>query len=98
MTLISNLLIKARLQMERLQENSYSEHATTPSLMLQYFKDENSMFYASYSDGFKSGGYEALGTALANNGAYNSEGVDAYEFGYKTSSDKMKVKCELLSF
>ena len=74
-----------------LQENSYSESATTPSLMLQYFKDENSMLYASYSDGFKAGGYEALGTALANNGAYDSEGVDAYEIGYKTSSDKMKV-------
>ena len=74
-----------------LQANSYSESATTPSLMLQYFKDENSMFYASYSDGFKSGGYEALGTALANNGAYESEGVDAYEIGYKTSSEKMKA-------
>ena len=59
--------------------------------MVQYFKDENSMFYASYSDGFKSGGYEALGTALANNGLYGSEGVYAYEFGYKTSSEKMKL-------
>lgn len=74
-----------------LQENSYSETATTPSLLLQYFQDENSMLYASYSDGFKAGGYEALGTALANNGAYNSEGVDAYEIGYKTSSDNMKL-------
>jgi outer membrane receptor protein involved in Fe transport len=74
-----------------LQENAYSESATTPSLMVQYFKDENSMLYVSYSDGFKAGGYEALGTALANNGAYNSEGVDAYEIGYKTSNDKMKM-------
>ena len=49
--------------------------------MLQYFKDENSMIYASYSDGVKAGGYEYLGTALANNGAYGSEGVDAYEIG-----------------
>jgi len=74
-----------------LQANLYSEDAFLPSLMVQYFKDENSMFYASYSDGFKSGGYEALGTALANNGLYGSEGVDAYEFGYKTSSEKMKL-------
>ena len=74
-----------------LQENSYSETATTPSLMLQYFQDENSMLYASYSDGFKAGGYEALGTALPNNGSYNSEGVDAFEIGYKTSSDNMKL-------
>ena len=74
-----------------LQENSYSETATTPSLMLQYFQDENSMLYASYSDGFKAGGYEALGTALPNNGRYYSEGVDAFEIGYKTSADNMKV-------
>ena len=59
--------------------------------LVQYFKDENSMFYASYSDGFKSGGYEAIGVFKANKGAYGSEAVDAYEFGYKTSNDKMKM-------
>jgi outer membrane receptor protein involved in Fe transport len=71
--------------------DSYNENATLPSLMIQYFKDENSMFYASYSDGFKSGGYEALGVYKANRGSYGSEAVDAYEFGYKTSNDKMKM-------
>ena len=71
--------------------DSYDENATLPSLMIQYFKDENSMFYASYSDGFKSGGYEALGVYKANRGSYGSEAVDAYEFGYKASNDKMKM-------
>ncbi len=74
-----------------LAQDSYSESATLPSLMIQYFRDENSMIYASYSDGFKAGGYEGLETANPNNGAYNSEGVDATEFGYKTSSEKMKL-------
>ena len=49
--------------------DSYDENATLPSLMIQYFKDENSMFYASYSDGFKSGGYEALGVYKASRGS-----------------------------
>ncbi len=71
--------------------DTYGENATLPSLMIQYFADENSMLYASYSDGFKSGGYEALGVYKANKGAYDSESVDAYEFGYKTSNDKMKL-------
>ena len=74
-----------------LLKDSYSESATLPSLMVQYFRDENSMIYASYSDGFKAGGYEALGTANPNNGLYGSEGVDATEFGYKTSNEKMKL-------
>ena len=71
--------------------DTYDDSATLPSLMVQYFKDENSMLYASYSDGFKSGGYEAIGVFKANKGAYGSEAVDAYEFGYKTSNDKMKM-------
>ena len=71
--------------------DKYSEDAILPSLMIQYFSDENSMIYASYSDGFKSGGYEALGVFKPNRGAYGSEAVDAYEFGYKTSNDKMKM-------
>ena len=71
--------------------DTYSEDAILPSLMIQYFSDENSMIYASYSDGFKSGGYEALGVFKPNRGAYGSEAVDAYEFGYKTSNDKMKM-------
>ena len=74
-----------------LVSDKYDDNATLPSLMVQYFKDENSMLYASYSDGFKSGGYEALGVFKANRGAYGSEAVDAYEFGYKTSNDKMKM-------
>ncbi len=70
--------------------DNYSESATLPSLMIQYFKDDNSMIYASYSDGFKSGGYEALGFR-PNKGLYGSERVDAFEIGYKASTDRMKI-------
>ncbi len=71
--------------------DTYSESATLPSMMIQYFKDDNSMIYASYSDGFKSGGYEALGVYKANKGLYGSEAVDALEIGYKVTTDKMKL-------
>ena len=71
--------------------DTYSESATLPSVMIQYFKDDNSMIYGSYSDGFKSGGYEALGVSKANKGLYGSEAVDAMEIGYKVTTDKMKL-------
>ena len=71
--------------------DTFEDDELLPSLMIQYFKDEKSMIYASYSDGFKSGGFEYLASNTEKRGRYESEGVDALELGYKTSTERMKL-------
>ncbi len=55
----------------------------TPRVGLRYALGDHSNIYATYSKGFKSGGFD--GTSLTNPGI-TPETVDAFEVGYKASS------------
>ncbi|TRO94305.1 TonB-dependent receptor [Glycocaulis profundi] len=73
-----------------IQNTDYTNTRTfsefTPRVSLSYRIDPNYTAYASYSQGFKSGGFDMRGDALATpdtvNG-YNPETVDAWEAGLK---------------
>jgi len=65
----------------------------TPRVVLRWKPDENNMFYASYSQGFKSGLVDNTGVAACGGGPADTsclsppvkpETIDAYEVGYKT--------------
>lgn len=61
---------------------------TTPMVNLAYDWSDNLMVYATYSEGFKSGGFQqrvvgALGAAPE----YDPETVESYELGFKYSND-----------
>lgn len=78
------------------RDDSLNDDAVTPALNVQYFLGENSMLYASYSDGFKAGGFEAIPNANEGGGAFDSESVDAFEIGYKTTiDDRMQLSLAL---
>lgn len=60
----------------------------TPKIGLTYDFNEDVMAYASYSKGFRSGGYNVRFTDLSGNstpGPYDEEVVDAYEVGIKST-------------
>jgi iron complex outermembrane receptor protein len=58
---------------------------TTPKLGVRYQPTDDSMFYASYSEGFKSGGFFARQANYLIDPSYEPEYVKNYEFGWKTT-------------
>lgn len=51
--------------------------------ILDWKPDPDTMFYASYSRGFRSGGFNGRATSATAIGPYNPEKVDSYEAGMK---------------
>lgn len=61
----------------------------TPRVSIDYSINDNAMVYASYTNGFKSGGFDMRGNEAAFPGTvdgYDSETVDNWEIGIKTTS------------
>ena len=70
---------------------SFTSHASkswsefTPKASIDYKPTDESLLYASYSRGFRSGGYNGRSATLTSSTTpYNPETVDAYEIGAKT--------------
>jgi iron complex outermembrane receptor protein len=58
----------------------------TPKIGLDYRPDENSMIYASWSRGYRSGGFSPRAATADTAGTpYQPETVDSYELGFKTA-------------
>lgn len=69
--------------------NSKTFDDFTPRLSIDYSFNDNVMGYASFTNGFKSGGFDMRGNAAAFPGTvdgYGSETVDNWEIGLKTTS------------
>jgi len=58
---------------------------TTPRVSARYQMNDNVMLYASYSEGFKSGGFFARQANYLIDPSYDPEYVENYEFGWKTT-------------
>ena len=67
----------------------------SPEATLSYQYSDDIMFFASYREGFKSGGYDmsygiatrlgAIGTGVPIDNTYNEENVDGFEVGMKST-------------
>ena len=66
-----------------------------PSVSLQYDVTGDVMAYASYTKGFKAGGYAAYGSS---NNSFAPENVDAYETGIKASLFDRKLTLNIAGF
>ena len=62
-----------------------SETDLSPSISLTWFLRDHLMFYASVSQGFKSGGFNQLRTAVGVPGEFEDERSRNYELGWKGS-------------
>ncbi len=58
---------------------------TTPRVSVRYQPSDDFMYYASYSEGFKSGGFFARQANYLIDPTYDPEYVKNYEFGWKTT-------------
>ncbi|MGL3820451.1 TonB-dependent receptor [Sphingopyxis sp. R3-92] len=86
----------------------------TPRASLSFKSDENNMVYASYSKGFKGGGFDPRGSGTSapisnpaagrsyddiyNFLAFDPEKVDSYELGYKGSLFDRRLTLSLAGF
>ena len=69
----------------------------TPRVGLSY-DIENGMVYASYSEGFRSGGFNGRNTAPANSGPYDPEKVKSFEVGAKTTWMDSRLQLNVSAF
>jgi iron complex outermembrane receptor protein len=71
----------------------------SPRGVLEYKAAESTLLYASYSRGFKSGGYNSFDATPAAS-AFPEEDLDAYEIGLKTDLDarRLRVNASLFDY
>jgi iron complex outermembrane receptor protein len=63
---------------------SASWHNLAPKVSLDYQWTSNTMMYATWSRGFKAGGFQALASTASAAGPYGDETMDATEVGIKS--------------
>jgi iron complex outermembrane recepter protein len=71
----------------------------TPKIGLDYRPNSDTMIYASWSRGFRSGGFSPrAGTAITAGVAYEPETVDSYEIGTKLDLFDRKLQFNVAAF
>ncbi|MBL8544459.1 MAG: TonB-dependent receptor [Hyphomonadaceae bacterium] len=65
---------------------SRSDDEVTPSVSLNWEPAPSTLLYASFSRGYKSGGYNAFSISPSDDAEFAPEFVNSYELGYKTNS------------
>lgn len=81
--------------------NSNTFDDFTPRISLDYAFNDNVMSYVSYTNGFKSGGFDMRGNQAAfpaTVDGYDSESVDNYEIGLKTTSFDGRLMFNVTAF
>lgn len=80
-------------------DNDWSEFS--PRISVDYKMNDLTMVYASFSQGFKSGGFDMRGDASINPGTVNGfdpELVDTYELGIKTETANGRLRLNAAVF
>jgi len=70
-------------------------YSVTPKFGLQYQVDPQTLLYASYSQGFKSGGFD---TGVAEPAPFQPEKLTDYEAGIKTTTDDAHLRLNVAGF
>ena len=72
--------------------------AASGTVNLKYQASENLMLYATYSRGFRSGGFAARPSMPSSVGVYDPEYVDMFEVGLKTDAFDKRLRANLSAF
>lgn len=87
-------------QLVREFEGSRTDSAFTPKISVSWQPDDETHFYASFSQGFKGGGFDPRGnysSAPVRDG-FAPETIDAYEIGYKSTALDGQISSNLAFF
>lgn len=80
----------------RTYESNWDNFA--PKIGLSYQANDSVLFYGSYSEGFRSGGYNGRAASFTSAGPYNAEIVQSTEFGVKTDLFESRVRLNAAMF
>jgi len=69
----------------------------TPKISIQWQPSDDTNLYASYSQGFKGGGFDPRGSNLAKQG-FKPEIVDSYEIGLKSKFNDERISTHIAGF
>jgi iron complex outermembrane recepter protein len=81
--------------------NTRTDDEFTPRVSISWLPDRDTTFYASYSKGYKSGGFDMRGDAFLTPNTvqgYDPETVDAYEIGLKAYAFQRSLYFSLAAF
>jgi iron complex outermembrane receptor protein len=78
--------------------DDYSGGEFTPTASLMYSLNPSWNFYATYSSGYKSGGFNVDVLSTANNIAFDAERVDNFELGAKAALFNGRAQANLAVF
>jgi iron complex outermembrane receptor protein len=73
----------------------------SPRVGFEYQSNDNFMWYGSYTDGFKSGGFDMRGNQSINPNAgdpYQEETVDTFELGFKSEWNDRTLRLNAAAF
>lgn len=70
----------------------------SPKISADWQPTEDIMVYASWSRGFKSGGFASISTSIVNAGPYGPERIETYEVGAKTFLFDRKIRFNLTGY
>lgn len=82
-------------------EGEESFNHFSPRVGFEYQTSENFMWYGSYTDGFKSGGFDMRGNQAINPNAgdpYQEETVNTVEVGFKSEWNNRKLRLNVAAF
>lgn len=83
----------------QLGDESKTFNKFTPKVSVDYTFNDNTLIYASWSQGYRAGGYSLRATtAFSAKVPFESETVDSYEVGIKSSVLDNKVRFALAGF
>ncbi|MFK7829379.1 MAG: TonB-dependent receptor [Congregibacter sp.] len=79
------------------RSDTFSEF--TPKASVEYQWTDDLFVYGSYTEGFKSGGYNGLaGTAEALNSPFDTQNVSAWELGFKSEFLDQRLRLNVAAF
>ncbi|OYQ34305.1 TonB-dependent receptor [Niveispirillum lacus] len=77
----------------------YSGSKFTPKVVLDYRPDDDNMLYASWSRGYRSGGFSSRGqTLVSSTTPFGPETVDSYEAGIKSALLENRLQVNLAGY
>ncbi len=79
-------------------KDTYSATAVTPKVGVNWFFNEDIMFYGTYSEGFKSGGFNVDFVQTLEELPYDEETAQSFELGMKSTFWDGRVRLNLAVF